>query len=189
MKNLIYIIFIAVLSISTNAQHDQHNGHDMDKKAETTKKSLSPHTSAMAMIGDAHVHIDYSSPSVRDRMIFGGLVGYDRVWQSGAHKVTWLDTSKDLNFNGKTLPAGKYAFFTVPGKETWKVIFNSHWDQHGKDEYDETKNVLVLETEPVNLENLQEELTFEVNKLGANKGGISLAWEKLKIEIPFSVKE
>ncbi|GAL00527.1 hypothetical protein JCM19314_2135 [Nonlabens ulvanivorans] len=41
----------------------------------------------MAMIGDAHIHIDYSSPGVRDRIIFGGLLAYDQVWQAGA---IWL---------------------------------------------------------------------------------------------------
>lgn len=188
MKNLIYIALIAVFSIQANAQHDEHTGHKMEK-AETTKKSLSPHTSAMAMVGDAHVHIDYSSPSVRDRMIFGGLVGYDRVWQSGAHKVTWLETDKDLIFEEGTLPAGKYAFFTIPGKETWRVLFNSHWDQHGKDEYDEAKNVLVLETDPEKLDELQEALMYEVKRTGENRGEISLTWEKTKIKLPFEVKE
>ena len=189
MKNLIYIAFIAAFTLQANAQHEDHSGHNMKETSETSKKSLSPHTSAMAMVGDAHVHIDYSSPSVRDRMIFGGLVGYDRVWQSGAHKVTWLETNKNLDFNGKTLPAGKYAFFTVPGKETWKVMFNSHWDQHGKDEYDEAKNVLVLETMPIKLEKLQEELRYEVTKTAEQQGEISLSWEKVKIAIPFKVKK
>ena len=161
----------------------------MEEKTETTKKSLSPHTSAMAMVGDAHIHIDYSSPSVRERIIFGGLVGYDQVWQSGAHKVTWLETNKDLVFqDNKILPAGKYAFFTVPGKETWKVMFNSRWDQHGKDEYNEEENVLILEVTPEALQSPQESLEYVVEKSSEDSGVISLAWENVKINMPFSVK-
>ena len=191
MKKLIITAIISVFSYSGFAQDHGHTGHSSTSKSEKeTKKVMSPHTSAMAMVGDAHVHIDYSSPRVRERIIFGGLVGYNTVWQSGAHNVTWLETNKDLVFgDNKVLPAGKYAFFTMPGKDTWKVMFNSHWEQHGKDEYDQAKNVLMLETEPIELKENQEELEFEVVKTGEREGTLSLAWEKVKIKLPFAVKE
>lgn len=165
--------------------HKDHTEAKSDTVAKT--KSLSPHTSAMAMIDDAHIHIDYSSPGVRDRIIFGGLVGYNTVWQAGAHKATWIETDKDLLINGKTLPAGKYGFFVVPGKETWKVMFNSRWDQHGKDQYNETENVLELEVKPQVLDEVQESLVYKIEERGENNGIISLAWEKAKIEVPFQV--
>lgn len=191
MKKILIIAIISVISYSGFAQEHDHGAHGKTKSeaTETKKKVMSPHTSAMAMVGDAHVHIDYSSPRVRDRIIFGGLVGYNSVWQSGAHNVTWLETNKDLVFGEKKLPAGKYAFFTVPGKDIWKVMFNSHWDQHGKDEYDPSKNVLMLEVKPENLEKIQEELEYTVNKTGDNKGEISLAWEKVLLKLPFQVKD
>ena len=112
---------------------DKHQHHQVEKKESSKKKVLSPHTYAMAMVGDAHVHIDYSSPGVRGRIIFGGLLAYDEVWQSGAHRATWLETNKGLSIDGKTLKAGKYGVFTIPSKEEWTVIFNTNWDQHGKD--------------------------------------------------------
>ncbi len=190
MKKTIITSCFALMSLGAFAQND-HSNHTMhgDKKAESTtsKKVLSPHTNAMAMVGDAHVHIDYSSPSVRNRMVFGGLVGYNTVWQAGAHKATWLETNKDLVIDGKTLPAGKYGFFVVPGKEEWKVMFNSHWDQHGKDEYNAKQDVLVLTVKPNMLKEIQESLTYKVEDKQNNNGLISLAWEKTQIEIPFVV--
>ncbi len=192
MKKTIITSCFALMSLAAFAQND-HSNHTMhaDKKAESTasKKVLSPHTSAMAMVGDAHVHIDYSSPSVRNRMVFGGLVGYNTVWQAGAHKATWIETNKDLVIDGKTLPAGKYGFFVVPGKEEWKVMFNSHWDQHGKDEYDAKQDVVTLKVKPQFLEELQESLEYKVKGTAGNKGEISLAWEKVKVTIPFKVAE
>jgi len=190
MKKTIITGCIALISIGAFAQNE-HSNHSMpsDAKQESTtpKKVLSPHTAAMAMVGDAHVHIDYSSPSVRNRMIFGGLVGYNTVWQAGAHKATWIETNKALKIDGKVLPAGKYGFFVVPGKETWKVMFNSKWDQHGKDEYTEAADVLITTVSPEILESNQEALTYTVEDKKNNKGVISLAWEKSKIEIPFEV--
>jgi Protein of unknown function (DUF2911) len=165
-----------------------HIEHQIKKTQDTNKKKpLSPHTSTMAMVGDAHIHIDYSSPGVRDRVIFGGLVGYDNVWQAGAHKATWIETNKDLVINGETLPAGKYGFFTIPSKGDWTVMFNKNWDQHGKDEYDEKDDVLRFTVSPEFSENVQEQLEYKVTKLSESEGTISLSWEKVSLSIPFKV--
>lgn len=195
-RSILILLCLALISCGNEKKQEQQNDlkepdHQMhsENKSDTGKpaKSLSPHTSAMAMINDAHIHIDYSAPSVRERIIFGGLVGYNTVWQAGAHKASWIETDKDLVIDGKTLPAGKYGFFVVPGKEQWQVMFNSRWDQHGKDEYNETENVLTLQVTPIALEEVQEALKYEVTKDGDNSGSITLAWEKIKIDIPFVV--
>src|SRR5690606_15936725 len=116
-----------------------------------------------------------------------GLVGYNTVWQAVAHKATWIETDKDLVIDGNKLVAGKYGFFVVPGKEEWQVMFNSRWAQHGKDEYNEAENVLKTNVTPQELEQLQETLSYEVNQLGGENGTIILAWENVKIEVPFMV--
>ncbi|WP_029037802.1 DUF2911 domain-containing protein [Salinimicrobium xinjiangense] len=151
--------------------------------------SLSPHTEAMAIVDGAHVHIDYSAPSVRDRIIFGGLVAFDRVWQAGAHNATWIETDKDLEIGESILPAGKYGFFLIPRKQDeWSVIFNSRWEQHGKDDYNEAEDVLRFNVTPQESKEPQEVLKYEVNKTGEKTGDIVFSWEKKKIIIPFRVK-
>ncbi len=142
----------------------------------------------MAMVGDAHIHIDYSSPGVRDRIIFGGLLAYDQIWQAGAHMATWIETNKDLQIDGKTLPKGKYGFFTIPSKDNWIIIFNSNWEQHGKDEYDEKNDVLRFKVTPKIFEEIKEHLEYKVTKTTDNSGTISLSWEKVLVEFPFEVK-
>ncbi|MEQ6122619.1 DUF2911 domain-containing protein [Pseudotenacibaculum sp. MALMAid0570] len=195
MKKLTLLIAIALLIVScknekTTSEKQKHNHNDLTKKVEEPKKKpLSPHTYAMAMVGDAHVHIDYSSPGVRGRIIFGGLLAYDEVWQSGAHKATWLETNKDVSIDGKILKAGKYGIFTIPSKEEWTVIFNTNWDQHGKDEYDEKDDVLRFNVKPELSDEITEHLTYEVKKTGDTQGTISLSWEKVTIHFPFQIKE
>ena len=161
----------------------------VSKTAEPDKKKpLSPHTSAMAMIGDAHIHIDYSSPGVRNRIIFGGLLAYDQVWQAGAHMATWLETDKDLEIDGKELKAGKYGFFVIPNQKEWTVIFNRNWNQHGKDDYTENEDVLRFKVTPEISEEIKEHLEYKVEKTTENSGTISMSWEKVTIEFPFKVK-
>jgi hypothetical protein len=196
MKKLItvLVLIVTVFSCKNEAKQTEQNEHDhhemtTSKEETTLKKVLSPHTETMAMIGDAHIHIDYSSPGVRGRIIFGGLVGYDQVWQAGAHRATWLETNKDLVIDGKTLPAGKYGLFTIPSKDEWTIMLNSNWDQHGKDEYDEKDDVLRFTVKPIISEDIIEHLEYKVNKVNESEGSISLAWGKVKIEFPLIVKK
>ncbi len=194
MKKLTLLIAIALLIVScknekTTSEEQKHNHNVSTEKVEQSKKKpLSPHTETMAMIGDAHIHIDYSSPGVRDRIIFGGLLAYDQIWQAGAHMATWIETNKDLQINGKTLPAGKYGFFTIPSKDEWTVIFNSNWEQHGKDEYDEKDDILRFKVKPTFSEEIKEHLEYKVSKVNDVEGKINLSWEKVSIDFNFKVE-
>ena len=171
MKNLIlFVLIVTVLSCKNEAKQSEkseHKSHTTTSQKDDApkKKVLSPHTETMAMIGDAHIHIDYSSPGVRGRIIFGGLVGYDQVWQAGAHMATWIETNKDLIIDDKMLPAGKYGFFTIPSKEDWTIMINKNWEQHGKDEYNEADDVIRFNVTPNISEDITEHLEYKVNKL------------------------
>ena len=189
MKKIFITLGIALFIIGCKNEKASNTTEQAIKEQPTKtvpkKKVLSPHTSAMAMVGAAHIHIDYSSPGVRKRVIFGGLLAYDEVWQAGAHQATWIETNKDLLIDGKNLPAGKYGFFTIPSVDEWTIIFNKNWDQHGKDKYEEQDDVLRFKVQPVSLETVQEHLEYQVIKTDEQSGIISLAWEKTKVEVPF----
>ena len=195
MRKLLTILCFAILvvgckNLNKNEKKEIPNAQEIKQQVKPTKKKvLSPHTTAMTMIGDAHIHMDYSSPGVRNRIIFGGLLSYDAVWQAGAHNAPWLETNKDLVIAGKTLTAGKYGFFIIPSKEEWIVIFNTNWDQHGKDEYDTKDDVLRLKVKPIISETVTEHLEYKVKKVNNNKGLISFAWEKVSISFNFTTQQ
>ncbi|WP_435623422.1 DUF2911 domain-containing protein [Flagellimonas sp.] len=191
MSRYIYLGIVVFGLLFANCKEQKTKSlSEQSKGAITTeppKKVLSPLTSTMAMIGDAHIHMDYSSPGVRDRIIFGGLLAYDQVWQAGAHMATWIETNKDLLIDNKILPAGKYGFFTIPSKEEWTIIFNSNWNQHGKDEYDEKEDVLRFKVKPLISDELTEHLEYQINKVNDKEGAISLSWERVSVEFNFKV--
>ena len=177
MKNVFYLAILSLLIVACkdkkqNQSVDQHQNHKMEESTSNSKKTLSPHKYAMAMIGDAHIHIDYSAPSVRGRIIFGGLLAYGEVWQSGAHNATWIETNRDILINENLLKAGKYGFFTIPTKDKWTIILNKNWNQHGKDDYNVDDDVLRFDVTPEISEQITEQLTYQVEKLN-NKEGIS----------------
>lgn len=199
MKKIIVLSFSVILFIGcknnqsespskkSNKQVEHKEDAKKERKTEIKKKVLSPHTSVMAMIRDAHIHIDYSSPGVGNRIIFGGLVGYDNVWQAGAHMATWIETNKDLEIDGKILPAGKYGFFTIPSKKDWTIMINKNWNQHGKDEYDQKDDVLRFLVTPTISEKITEHLEYKISKINETEGTISLAWERVTVSFPIKV--
>jgi hypothetical protein len=190
MKNVFYLAILSLLIVACkdkkqNQSVDQHQNHKMEESTSNSKKTLSPHKYAMAMIGDAHIHIDYSAPSVRGRIIFGGLLAYGEVWQSGAHNATWIETNRDILINENLLKAGKYGFFTIPTKDKWTIILNKNWNQHGKDDYNENDDVLRIDVTPEISEEITEQLTYKVEGLNDKEGIISLSWEKVSVSFPF----
>jgi hypothetical protein len=191
-KILFYTLLISiVLSCKNQTQGatEQEHQHTVGKANDTsTKKTLSPHTFAMNMIGDAHIHIDYSSPSMRGRIIFGGLLPFGEVWQLGAHKATWFETNKDLLIDNKVLKAGKYGLFTIPSKEEWTVIFNTNWDQFGEADYDQKDDVLRFKVKPEYTENAVENLIYKVARLSDSEGKVSLSWENISIGFKLKVE-
>ena len=104
---------------------------------------------AVAIINGDSVKIVYHSPGVRKRIIWGGLVPFDEVWVTGAHDATTLEIDKTFISRGKEIPAGKYAIFTIPGKNEWTVIINKQWKQHLASEYDEKDDIVRLKVKPV----------------------------------------
>jgi len=190
MNNIFYLAFLSLLFFACknnkqNQSGDQHQNHKMEETTSNSKKTQSPHKYAMAMIADAHIHIDYSAPSVKGRIIYGGLLAYGEIWQSGAHNATWIETNKDIIINENLLKAGKYGFFTIPNKDKWTIIFNKNWNQHGKDDYNENDDVLRIDVTPEISEEITEQLIYQVEKLNDKEGIISLSWEKVSVSFPF----
>ncbi|MBS1490405.1 MAG: DUF2911 domain-containing protein [Bacteroidetes bacterium] len=179
-----FLLFsLAIFSITfCIAQHEQHHPAASD----TAKKSIPKEVHAQ--VGNAHLSIHYTSPAVRGRVIWGGLVPYEHVWVTGAHMATAWETDHNLAINGKPVPAGKYAIFTIPDKEKWTVIINKKWKQHLADEYDAKEDVVRIEVIPQSLQAHQERLSYSITKNSDQEGTLSIVWEKLKITVPFQVK-
>lgn len=85
---------------------------------------LSPRDTVRAVIGGAHVSLDYSRPARRGRVVFGGLVPWNQEWRTGANRSTTLITDLDLVIGGVTVPAGSYALWTIPAPSGWTLIIN-----------------------------------------------------------------
>jgi len=178
MKNAVFVRMFALVCIGLLFTGQSQAQDDKSKRA-------SPPAVATGKIKDATITIDYSSPSVKGRKIFGGLLPYDKVWRAGANEATIFTTSKDIEVEGKTLKAGKYSLFATPGQKEWIVYFNSETGQWGDKEggaanMDPAKTVLSVTVKPKDLKDVQEKLTYTIEDKDFEKG-FSLSWDKTKV--------
>ncbi|AYZ12007.1 DUF2911 domain-containing protein [Chryseobacterium arthrosphaerae] len=163
-------VLMAVMTVSVNAF------------AQDTKKPASPPATATGKIKDATITINYSSPSVKGRTIWGGLEAYNKVWRAGANEATTFETDKNITVQGKPLPAGKYSFFLIPKESgTWTAIFNKEPKQWGAYKYEESKDALRVDVKTKALPATQENLVYKINS-----NGFTMDWDK--ISVPVEIK-
>lgn len=194
MKNAITIGIISVVIISSCNQK-QETKKEITKEAKTDspvtiapqveRDTLKGSLKAIATnrIGNTFITINYHSPAIRGRVIWGGLVPFDQVWVTGAHMATSIEFEGPVKIGEQELAAGKYGFFTIPSQNEWTVIINRNWEQHLADEYDQKDDILRLRVKPEALVENQERLMYSVDN-----STISMRWEKIKISIPVSSK-
>lgn len=146
----------------------------------TDGEASSPRKQLTGTAAGAAVTIDYGSPFVKGRTIWGDLVPYDKVWRTGANAATTIEFATDVTIEGQSLAAGKYALFTIPGMESWQVVFNTTTDQWGSGSYDEANNALVVTVTPQAREEMAESMDFTLDG-----DAVVLHWERLMV--PFTV--
>lgn len=145
----------------------------------------SPDAKVMQMVGVTEVSIDYSSPGVKGREIWGNLVPYDEVWRTGANEVTSITFSDPVKVNGTELPAGTYGIHTIPGELEWEIIFSKDTKVDGSSNYDPEKDALRIKVKPED-HHFMERMTFMFTDATDNSVNVNLMWDKLKV--PFKVE-
>jgi len=108
----------------------------------------SQHQVITQTVGLTDITIDYSRPVAKGRAIWGGLVPYDKVWRTGANDATQFTVSDDVTINGQALPKGAYSLHTIPGKDSWTLIFNKTAKQWGSFSYDQAQDALRVNVKP-----------------------------------------
>lgn len=145
--NLLAIVLVAFVGFAASAQ-----------------EKASPAKTTEGMVGDAKITINYSSPAVKGRTIWGDLVPFNEVWRAGANEATTFTTTKDIMVQGKELPAGTYSFFVIPGDSGQSTfIFNKVAKQWGAFDYDPNEDVLRVDVPSGENPTMEERLVYEVN--------------------------
>lgn len=100
--------------------------------ASTAGAQASPPAKAVCKFADGKtITVNYSSPRMRGRKIFGDLVPYGEVWRAGADDATSFVPTVDVAVGGKNVPAGRYTLFTLPTPAKWTLIISKEIGEWG----------------------------------------------------------
>ena len=169
-----FLIVVALMAFTfsqtVNAQQDRPS------PAATAKETIK---------GGATITINYSQPSLKGRTIGTDVEPKEgKVWRAGANEATTFEVDQEVKIEGKTLPAGKYALFTVNKGDNWTIIFNKVWDTWGAFDYEKNKgeDALKVDVQAKKSSSTTEKLTYTIDK----SGKVSLLWGDL--DVSFNVK-
>jgi hypothetical protein len=146
----------------------------------------SPKARVQQRVGLTDFAVDYSSPGVKGREIWGGLVPLDELWRTGANAATKFEASRDFMFGGKKVPAGTYALLTIPGRESWTVILNTDTNLPGTRGYEKKKDVVRITVKPEPAPH-RERLAFLFTDTTDDSSRLDLEWERLRVSVPLLV--
>lgn len=197
MKKLAYLLFAPAFLFACGGAESTEDTTDMDTTVQEIAETVdepsapnppkSPRRQASGMANGVQVDIDYGSPYVKERVIWGELVPYDKIWRAGANDATAITFGADVLVNGKAVAAGTYALFMIPkDNAAWTIILNEEWSKEihgvwGAYDHKPEKDVLRFDVTPSFGEETVESLTFEVQETG-----VRFAWEKASLT--FTVK-
>ncbi|HTH56003.1 MAG TPA: DUF2911 domain-containing protein [Cyclobacteriaceae bacterium] len=165
--SLLVVMLVALFAISAYAQKDK-------------SKRPSPPAKAEGTVDGVKIVIDYSTPFVKGRKVFGGLEPYGKVWRTGANEATSFEIDKNIKVEGKELPKGKYTLYSIPGEKEWVVIFNKQTGQWGT-EYTESSDALRVTVKTEKTASLVEQFNIAIK---GNK--VVISWENS--QFAFNIK-
>ncbi len=154
-------------------------GGTFNSSAQTlTVPAPSPTAKFSQKFGTSSIDLVYSRPAVKGRTIFGDLVPYGEVWRTGANSSTKLTFGADVKVQGNNVPAGKYALYTIPGKEEWVIIISKDTTLWGASGYKSDNELVRFKVAPMKVSHTVESFTIDINNIKPTSCDITLYWDK-----------
>ena len=137
----------------------------------------SPATNVQQTIGLTDITLEYARPSVRNRVVFGNLVPFNKIWRTGANENSIISFSTSIKIGDTDVPAGKYSVYTIPNENSWEFILYSDYNNWGLPlDWDENKVVVRQKFTPIKLENKMESFKFALDDLTNNSFTLGITW-------------
>lgn len=168
----------------------KHAPIDIDQLAKRMAKSPgigdpSPRDTLNASIQNSAVTLNYSRPYKRGRKIFGGVVPYDSVWRTGASNATVLTFHQPMQLGKTVIPAGSYSLYTIPGRQSWRLIFNTNTTRWPTDP-DRSKDVAEVPLQIKTLVTLTDKFTIAIRETNAG-GVLTFQWDDVEAYTDFKL--
>jgi hypothetical protein len=177
LKNSAFVAMVVVtFSVLLSAQQDK-------------SKRPSPPAQAQCKFSDGKtITVDYSSPRMKGRKIFGELVPYGQVWRTGANEATTFVTTAPITAEGRDIPAGSYTIFTLPEQNKWTLIVSKHTGEWGIPYKYESEEIARIPMSVSQTSGPVENFTIAFDQ-GGSTCTMKLSWEQTQASVQFSEKK
>jgi len=145
----------------------------------------SPHGTVTQTVGITDITVDYSSPGLKGRKVFGTLVPYAQIWRAGANAATKVTFGTDVTVADKPVAAGTYSLFFIPTAKAWTVVLNKNKDAQNQN-YDDKLDALRFEAKPEKAPK-RERLAYIFSNTADDSTRIDMEWDELRVSIPVKV--
>lgn len=168
-------LLLSLLLLGTNAVAQGLELPDASPAAKVTQR-----------LGLTDVTVEYSSPGVKGRPVFGGLVPLGQVWRTGANAATTIEFSQAVKIGGKDVPAGKYGLLTIPAQDSWTWIISKQLNVTSPGAYKQDQDVVRVTAKPETIPS-RERLTFLFADFTDEKGELELEWSTVRVALPIEL--
>ena len=175
-KTAFMILVVLTLGVLAFAQQDK-----------SKRPSPPAHTQCKFSDGKT-ITVDYSSPRMKGRKVFGGLVPYGEVWRTGANEATTFVTDTNLTVGDKDIPAGSYTIFTVPEQGKWTLIVNKHTGEWGIPYKYQSEELVRVPMQVSKTSAPVENFTINFDQ-GGGSCTLQMSWENTQASVQISEKK
>lgn len=152
-------------------------------------KRPSPPAKAECKFADGKaITVDYSSPRMKGRKIYGGLVPYGQPWRVGANEATTFVTDTNVTVAGKDVPAGSYTIFTIPNEGKWTLIISKKTGEWGIPYPGEADDLARVDMKVSKLPSPVEDFTIAFDQAGSSCT-MRLDWETTRASVEITEKK
>lgn len=125
----------------------------------------------------------YSRPQKSNRVIFGELIEYNKVWRLGANEATEIEFFQNVKFGDSKVKKGRYTLYCIPTADKWTLILNKDTDSWGSFIYDAKKDVARVDVPVQKQAGVVESFSiyFEKNNGSFN---LNIGWDNVKVSLP-----
>lgn len=146
-------------------------------KAQVNYPSPSPFAKLHQVVGITDVKVEYSRPAKRGRTLFVDVESFGKMWRTGANASTKISFSHDVAIEGKSVPAGQYAIYSIPGQSEWTVMLYKDLTLGGNvGAYDEANELIRVKVASEQMPMSVENFTIHIGEITNNSATIALIW-------------
>jgi hypothetical protein len=155
------------------------------EQGSATTGQTSPRDTVQAVVGPAHLWIDYGRPALRGRDVWAHGVLGDTLWRTGANAATQLRTDVDLVLGGRMIPAGTYTLWTAT-TGGYQLVVNKQVGQWGT-VYDSKQDLVRVPLQERSVATPAERFTIAVEPQTSG-ALLAFTWGVKQLTVPVAAK-